>query len=553
VYISTTAFLFFLGFAVLLGYFFAWVYNYRHLHKEPKGKPQRITETVSSPVDFSATIELESMAANRMEQEKTCYETDLANKDAFLKKLLMLFRSRLERESGKVLSICYWVYNGEGFAIRLSNSSYRTRENLFVPKDNRYFSKKEFNWNGIDEAPIDVFHSEELITRSIAGASVSGEGKLHGYISIDSIHENAFDDEICAELRELANVASEVLRTLDLNFRLDRENILFYEMLKGISNLFTAVSKKNLIASLSKLLKDNFKFDRLMIITPTENEKWLISEAIGEQREDLKGVIFKIHERCLLYELLSRKVTTVNETKISRDPYQRRLYENEPENLELRSLFAAMPPMQDHSYQFAIVLESKNNRAVSRIDETMLACIAACASIKLSSIQNKDHSMQEREAELAGIDSNGLGELLTYYKTEFDNLRNSEDSLGILFLKCLPSKEANKAHDFEKFLSILKELKKMWNGRHLAMVGHGEFIFSVKGELREDIFELTAKQIIAMAENLMLEYSLPLKSHIIWLDKNKMANIEKQRQQNFMLLFTISVMNKFREMSEVIE
>jgi hypothetical protein len=552
VHISITALLFCLGFALALGYVFAWIYNYRKLHEEPGGDPQKITDTQTVPVPLSA--EHDSNALKRLEQEKACTETDFAYRDAFIKKLLMLFRSRLEKENDKILSICYWVFNGEGFALRLSNSTYRLRENLFVYRDNKYFSRKDFNWNGMDEAPIDVFHSEEQITRSIAGCAVSGEGKLHGYITIDSAHDNAFDDEICMELRELANVAGEMLRNLDMNFKLNRENNLFYGMLKDISNLFSSVSKGNLIANLSKILRDNFRLDRMMIIIPAEREKdkWLITEAAGEQSEKFKKVVFSVHEKCLLYELLSGKVSAVNEVKIPTDPYQRRFYENEPENLELRSLFAIMPPLQNNSVPLAIVLESKNNksnkRAVSKMDEIMLTSITACASIKLSDIQARDASQQKRNECFDGIDSNGLGELLGFYQAEFNSIKDSEDSLGILFLKCMHAKKENRANDFDKLLAVLKELKKAWNGRHLAMLGNGEFVFSIRSNLKEDIFRMTAAQIIANAENMLTEHSLSVKSHVIWLDKNKMEEMERKLKQSYSALFAYSVMNKFKEM-----
>jgi len=552
VHISITAFLLCLGFALALGYIFAWIYNYGKLHKEPEGDPQKVTDTHTSPVPLYSTAEYENSALKRLEQEKVLSETDFANRDAFVKKLLMLFRSRLEKENDKILSICYWVFTGEGFALRLSNSTYRLRENLFVPKDNKYFSRRDFNWNGIDEAPIDVFHSEEQITRSVAGSAVSGEGKFHGYITIDSAHESAFDDEICLELRELANVAEEMLRNLDMNYKLNRENNLFYGMLKDISNLFSSVSKGNLISNLSKILRDNFDSARIMIIIPAEREKdkWLISEAVGEQSEKFKKVVFSVHEKCLLYELLSGKVSVVNEVKIPTDPYQRRFYENEPENYELHSLFAIMPPAQNNSCKLAIVIESKSNRAVTRMDETLLNCITACASVKLSDIQSRDASQQMRKESLDGIDSNGLGELLYFYTKEINDLRNSEDSLGILFLKCAHVKNENKANDFDRFLSVLKELKDFWNCRHLGILGSGEFVFSIRGNLREDVFEVTAKQIITNAENKLADYSLSVKSHTIWLNRERMAEMEQKTQKNCVVLFAYSVMNKFREMNE---
>jgi len=550
VLISIPALIFCLGFALALGYFFAWLYNYRKLHKEPEGEPQKVTDTQDIPVPYT-TAEYNNSALKRLEQEKVLSETDFANRDAFIKKLLMLFRSRLEKENDKILSICYWIFNGEGFALRLSNSTYRLRENLFVSRDNKYFSRRDFNWNGIDEAPIDVFHSEEQITRSVAGSAVSGEGKFHGYITIDSAHENAFDEEICLELRELANVAEEMLRNLDMNYKLNRENNLFHGMLKDISNLFNSVSKGNLITNLSKVLRDSFRSDRMMIIIQAEREKdkWLISEAAGEQSEKFKKVVFSVHEKCLLYELLSGKVSTVNEVKIPTDPYQRRFYENEPENLELHSLFAIMPPVQNNSFPLAIVLESKNNRAVSRMDETLLTCIVACAAIKLSDIQSRDTSQQKKNECFDGIDANGLGELLNFYNAEFNELKNNEDSLGILFLKCKCAKKENKANDYDKFLSVLKELKKFWNGRHLAMLGSGEFVFSIRGSLKEDIFQMIAKEIITNIENSLAEHSLSVKGHAIWLNKNKIAQTEQEHHNlSYDLLFTLSVMNKFREM-----
>jgi len=548
VHISITAFLFCLGFALALGYVFAWIYNYGKLHKEPGGEPQKVTD--SAPVPVFATAEYNTPALKRLEQEKACTETDFANRDAFIKKLLMLFRSRLEKENDKILSICYWVFNGEGFALRLSNSTYRLRENLFVPKDNRYFSKREFNWNGIDEAPIDVFHSEEQITRSVAGSAVSGEGRLHGYITIDSAHENAFDDEICMELRELANVAEEMLRNLDMNLKLNKENNHFYGMLKDISNLFCSVSKGNLIANLSQVLRDNFRSHRMMIIIPDERDrdKWLISEAVGEQSEKFKKVVFSVHEKCLLHELLSGKVSRVNEVNIPIDPYQRRLYENEPENLDLRSLFAIMPNGQNNSFPLAVVLESKNYRAISRMDEDLLTCLTSCASIKLSDMQSRDSSQQKRDESFDGIDSNGLGELLGFYHAQFNELRESEDSMGILFLKCDQVKKENRVSDFDSFLSVLKELKKIWNGRHLAMLGNGEFVLSIRG-LKEDTFEIVAAQIITSAGNMLAEHSLSMRTHTIWLNRHKMAEIEYEFKKSYGTLFAYSVMNKFLEMN----
>jgi len=550
--ISITAFLFCLGFALALGYIFAWIYNYGKLHKEPEGEPQKITDTHSAPVPLFSTAEYENSALKRLEQEKVLSETDFANRDAFIKKLLMLFRSRLEKENTRILSICYWVFTGEGFALRLANSAYRLHDNLFVSKDNKYFSRRDFNWNGIDEAPIDVFYSEEQVTRSVAGSAVSGEGKFYGYITIDSAHDNAFDDEICLELRELANVAEEMLRNLDMNYKLNRENNLFYGMLRDISSIFGSVSKGNLIANLSKILRDNFNSDRTMIIIPAEREKdkWLISEATGEQSEKFKKVVFSVHEKCLLYELLSGKVSSVNEVKIPIDPYQRRFYENEPENYELHSLFAVMPPAQNHSFPLAIVIESKNNRAVSRMDETLLTCITACASIKLSDMQSRDVSQQMRNECFDGIDSNGLGELLSFYTTELNEIKNNEDSLGILFLKCTHVKNENKGNDFDWFLTVLKRLKRLWNCRHLAMLGSGEFVFSIRGNLKEDVFEITAKQIITNVENMLAEHSLSLKSHIIWLNKDRMAEMEQKTKKSCVSLFAYSVINKFREMNE---
>jgi len=548
---SIPAFLFCLGFALALGYVFAWIYNYGKLHKEPEGEPQKVTDTITTPIPL-ITSEHNVSALKRLEQERACSETDFANRETFIKKLLMLFRSRLEKENDKILSICYWVFNGEGFALRLSNSAYHLRENLFVSKDSKYFSRRDFNWKGIDEAPIDVFHSDEQVTRSVAGSAISGEGKLHGYITIDSSHENAFDDEICMELRELANVAEEMLKNLDMNYKLNRENNLFYGMLKDISNLFSSVSKGNLISNLSKVLRDNFKFNRMMIIIPAEREKdkWLISEAVGEQSEKFKKVVFSVHEKCLLHELFCNKVTKVNEVNIPIDPYQRRFYENEPENLELRSLFAVMSPVQNNSFPLAVVIESVNNRAVTRMDETLITCITACASLKLSDMQARDASQQKRNECLDGIDSNGLGELLNFYSAEINDLKNSEDSLGILFLKCEHVKKESKANDYDKFLSVLKELKKAWNGKHLAMLGSGEFVFSIRSNLKEDIFEMAAAQIITNAENMLAEHSLSVKSHTIWLNSVKMAKMEQEHKRSSGVLFAYSVMNKFREMNE---
>jgi hypothetical protein len=289
-----------------------------------------------------------------------------------------------------------------------------------------------------------------------------------------------------------------------------------------------------------------------MIITPDErdSDKWHILETVGEQKEKFKGVSFFVHEKCLLSELLAGKVSTINEMKISTDPYQRRLYENEPENLELRSLFAIMPPVQNHSYPIAIMLESRNSKAVSRIDETILNGLAACAALKLSDIQSKDDSIQKKGRDFTGIDANGLGELLNHYKVEFNHLRNSNYCLGILFLKCEPAKEESKAQDFEKFLSVLKKVKKAWNGQHLTMLGSSECIFSIKGDFKEEVFNITSRQIIVNIENMLAEDSLQVKSHAVWLDKNKLNETEQRMGYNYMTLFTIFVTNKFKEMLE---
>jgi hypothetical protein len=539
-----------LSFAVLLGCFFAWVYNYRKLHKTPKDMPQRLTETIGIPIAFATRTERDGTAVKRLDNERICYEADFAIKDSIVEKLLALFRNRLEKESCKILSICYWVFNGEGFALRIYNSSYRINENLFVPQSNKYFSKKEFNCCGVAEIPINIFQSENQIVYSMAGAAVSGEGKLRGYITIDCPDEKVFSDKIYLELREIASLTEKMLRTLDLNFKLNRENNIFNGILKDTSDLFCSVSKRNLIVNLSKILQDNFRFDRLMIITPDEQEKyvWHISEAVGEQKEVFKGISFNVHVKCLLYELLVGKVSFIKESKISTDPYICRFHENEPRNLELRSLFAIAPPVQNDSYPVTIVLESRNNKAVSTIDEIMLNYIVACAALKLSDIQRKDEFRRKKENSLASIDSNGLGSLLNYYETEIDNLKESDDSLGILFFKCIPEKKENNIVDSEKIFKILKNLKKAWNGRHLAMIGSDEFVLSVKGNFKEDIFKIMAMQIITSAENMLAEHSLSMKSYPIWLDKGKLEGMEKKYKQSGRTLFTVTVMKKFKEM-----
>jgi len=505
------------------------------------------------PIDIGTTNEQDFTGIKRIEQEKTSFEIDSSYKDAFIKKLLSLFHERLEKESRGVLALCYWAFNGESFALRLSISPYRINENLSVPKNDRYFSKKEFNWNGIDEAPLDIFQSSEQVSRSIAGSVVSGDGKLRGYITIDSSHENAFDDSMVMELRELANLAEEMFRILDLNLKFDRENNLLNSMLSGISYIFRALSKGNLIANLSKFLQDNFRFDRLMIIIPDtkEKDKLYIAEAIGQQKESFKGVTFSVNQKCLLYDILSGKSTVVNETKISVDPYQRRLHEHEPENLELRSLFAVVPTTHNNSYPITIVLESKKNRAVSRIESQVLTCLVSCAAVKLSDIQEKEASMQKKEEDLIGIDSNGLGELLNYYEKEIADLRSSEDSLGILFLKCKTQSEENKAMSFEKFSMVLKRLKKAWKGQHLAMLGNGEFVFSIKGNFNENDFKTTAKQIIANAKNLLAEDNLDVKSYDIWLNREEIPIKEKKMGHDCETLFKLTILSRFMNMAEV--
>jgi len=550
VFISVSAFIFCLGFAVFLGCLFAWVYNYRNLHKEPKGKPQRITDTLGVPVELIADTQ-DGTAAKRLEQEKTCYETGAVNKDAFMKKLLALFRSHLDKENSKILSICYWIFKSDGFTLRLSNSPYHIGDGLLISQNNRYFSKKEFNWAGADELPADIYHTEEQMINSMAGAVVSGDGKLRGYITIDSTEPNGFDEETCMELRELATLAEEALRTLDENLKLDKQNSLLNGMLKDILDLFHSTSNGNLLTNLSKVLQDNFRFDRLMLITPQEQDKWQISEAVGAQKEDFKGVSFDVHAKCLLYELLTGKISVINEKNISTDPYQRRFYENEPENLELHSLFAVRPPVRNNSYPLIAVLESKNDKAVSVIDEIMLTNIVACAALKLSDIQGKDNCKQEKENALADVDANGFGEILNYYENEISKLKNNSDGLGILFLKCIPSKEDGKATVFENFLAMLRNLKKTWNGQHLAMLGSGEFVLSIKGDLKEHVFEIISGQIMTNAKNMLGSgESLSIKSHSIWLNKEKIMEIEKAHGQSGKTLFLISIATKFQEMAE---
>jgi hypothetical protein len=468
-----------------------------------------------------------------------------------VEKLLALFRSCLEKEKGGILSVCYWIFNGEGFTLRLSNSTYRIKENLFVPKSDRYFSKKEFNCSVADEIPIDIFQSENQVVYSMAGAAISGDGKFRGYITIDSADENAFNEEVFLELRGFASLTEKVLKTLDLNFKLNRENNLFNGILKDISDLFRSASKGNLIADLSNILQDNFRFDRLTLIMPDEQEKdrWYISEAVGEQKEILKGTSFDTHVKCLLYELFAGKVSVVKESKISTDPYLCRFYENEPKNLELRSLFAVTPPVQNNSYPLVIALESRNYKAVSIIDGIMLTCIVACAALKLSGIQNEDESRWKKENNFIGMDSNGLGELLNYYETEINDLKKGDDCLGILFFKCKAVKEENKAMDFEKISEVLKNLKRAWNGHHLAMLGNDEFVLSIKGNFQEELFKTMAKQMITSAENMLAEYSLSVNSHLIWLNKNKIENMEKKHGQSGKTLFTVTVMKQFKEMS----
>jgi len=554
--ISIPAFLFCLGFAVFLGCLFAWVYNYRNLHKEPTGNPQRVTDTIGVPVDFAADAGQEGTAIKRMEQEKTCYETGTVNKEMFIKKLLAIFRGHLEKEERKILSICYWEFKDEGFALKLYNSRCRMVEGLSVPLgSNRYFSKKEFNWNGMDDIPADIYHTEELVANSMAGALVSGNGKRYGYITIDSTDLNVFDDEICMELRELATLTEEALRTLDNNQKLDQQNILFNEMLKNILDLFHSTSKGNLLYNLSQVLQDNFRFNRLTIIIPHEHEEdtWQIAEVIGEQKEELKGESFNVHVKCLLYEILVGKVSVINEKNISTDPYQRRFFENEPENLELRSLFAVRPPVQYNSYPLIIVLESKNEKAVSITDQIMLTSIAASAALKLSDIQGKDNSKQEKENILAAVDANGFGEIMRHYEKEIDNLKNSTDGLGIILLKCIPSDKSNRVAVFDKFLTIMKNFKKQWNVQHLAMLGRGEFVLSMKGEMKEQgpVFELFSGQIINLTKGMLdSEDFLSVKSHPIWLTKDKLKDVEKRLGQSGKTLFMVSLASKFQEMSE---
>jgi len=554
--ISIPAFLFCLGFAVFLGCLFAWVYNYRNLHREPTGNPQRITDTLGVPVDFINDFGQEGTAIKRMEQEKTCYETGLINKEIFIKKLLANFRIHLEKGKREILSVCYWDFKGEGFTLEYSDGSCHASYGLFVPLDgNRYFSKKTFSCDGTDEIPADIYYTEELAAKSMIGASVSGNGKRYGYITIDSADSYAFDEKIREELLELATLAEEALRTLDNNHKLDKQNSLFSGMLKDIEDLFHSSSKGNLLSNLSQLLQDNFRFNRLAIIIPHEEEedRWQIAEVIGEQKEKLKGESFSVHLKCLLYELLVGKVSVINEKNISTDPYQRRFFENEPENLELRSLFAVRPPAQYNSYPLIVVLESKNEKAVSMTDQIMLTSITASAALKLSDIQGKDNSKHEKENALAAVDANGFGEIMSHYEKEISNLKKSTDGLGIIFLKCIPADKSNKAAVYEKFLSIMKGFKKQWNVQHLAMLGHGEFVLSMKGEMKEQgpVFELFSSQIINLTKGMLdNEEFLSIKSHPIWLTKDKLKEFEENIGQSGKTLFLVSLATKFQQMAE---
>jgi hypothetical protein len=519
------------------------------------------------PLEIAALEEQDRIAMRRLEQEKTCYEADSSNKDAFVKKLLNLFYSRMEKEKNEALSLCYWSYSEEGFVLRLAITPYRLRESIFVPKTNRYFSKKEFNWYGQDEIPVDIFQSDTQITQSLIGSAISGDGKLRGYITMDSAKENAFDDAKLMGLRELAVLAEEILQILDLNSKFDRENNLLNGMLKDVSGLFNSVSKSNLVANLSKVLQDNFKFDRLMIITldKKDKEKWYISDALGEQHEFFKGASFSIYEKSLLYELLSGKTTVINEMKIPTDPYQRRLFEDEPKNLNLRSLFAVRPHSLQNSYPMAIMLESRNKRAVSRIDIQMITCLAACSAIKLSDIMEKIHSRQKKEIDLIDIDANGLGETLNFYEKEIASLKYSSECLGILIMKCrqtdketggireTKSLDLNEIRipNYEKFSYVLKTLKKNWNGRHLAMLGSGEFVFCIKGNFSEKVFdEITASQIIVNAKSMLAEDGLDLDNYNIWLDRDKVIGKEQEIGHSCDTLFKLTLMSKFKEMSE---
>jgi len=555
--ISIPAFLFCLGFAVFLGCLFAWVYNYRNLHAEPKGKPQRVTDTLGSPVDFVHETTQDGSAIKRQEQEKTCYEAGVVNKDAFVKKLLALFRSYLEQDNRKILSVCYWAFKGDGFTLRISNSPYQISDGLFIQKNDRYFSKKDFNWNGVDVFPIDIYRTEELVANSMAGAVVSGGGKLHGYITIDSVDPRAFDEEVSMELRELATLTEEVLRTLDSNERLDKQYTLLNTILKEIMDLFDSSSKGNLLANLSKILQDSFLFDRMMVITPIDLDldKWQISEVVGEQKEFLKGEHFEAHPKSLLYEILLGKVSVINEKEISTDPYQRRLSESEPKNLGLRSLFAVRPSMRNNSYPLIIVLESKEAKAVSMIDEMMLTSLVTCAALKLSDILGKEDNRQEKDNTMAEVNANGFGEIMCYYEKEIDKVKNGSDGLGILFLKCIPSEKESKALVYEKFLSTVKHLKKHWNGKHLAMMGNGEFILSMTGSVQQEhIFDLFSGQLITIAKDMFgSEDAMTIKSHSIWLNKERLNQLEEDTKQSGKTLFLVSLATKFQEMAEASE
>lgn len=549
---SVPAFVICFFLALGLGILLTWFFKYKKNYKEPKYAPQRITDTTDAPVDILPEQNQDETAINRLNKEiENFKENDNLKKD-FIDKMLELFNSYLISKYDNILALCYWNFKNDGFTLEVPISTYTLNENLFIPKDDTLFSEKEFIFNEKDEVPLEVFRSKEDITASFAGRLVSGKGKFYGYITISSGKANAFDTETIKELREFAKLTEGVLSFLDLNLKLNLESNVFYELLNKIPSLLNFNSKENVINNLSTFLKDNFRCDRLMLITPesSDRNKWFITEALGEQSELLKGISFEAKEEFLLYELLIGNISIINKGNITKDPYQYRLYSDEPDNLEFNSLLAITVPKENYSYPLVMVLESKQEKEFPKIDVSALSYILTCASLKLSNIENDDCFKQKKNDNLQYIDSDGLGEFFNYYNSKLENLRNSNENLCVIFLKFFPKTKENKAIDFEHIMSVLKKYKGELNGQHLALLGSGEFVLSVIGDFKEDDLKEIIAKFVENIRKSLAAINASVNYHTILFNKNKIEEEEKKNKSNIVTLFIFSVINKFKKMSE---
>ncbi|GHV12135.1 hypothetical protein AGMMS49938_04080 [Fibrobacterales bacterium] len=524
----------------VLGAIFSWIYFYGKMHKKPSGKPQRITDALTIP---QAIPEGETRST-RDEQDALGYEHYYMNKDTMLKSLIEYFHSRLVNleHSGegevKIGSVCFWEKINGVFSLLKFNSTYGINETFLVSAENKFFIKDKFVWNKENgKNPINFYTAENLQANFVAGSAVSFNG-VCGYITIDSFTNN-FNDSVINELNNVSQLAGDIFRVLKENSTYHVGINLFRESIRDVSNILNLKSKEAVLSTLSQMLSYNFRCDRLMLIVPENDgsDKWHICEVAGEQREILKSISFEPHEKCLLYELFLRFTSSVRKDDIATDPYQCRIFPDEPQNLDLQSLYAVMPPISDNFYPIAIVLESKEKNAVTKTESQLLSYIATCIGMKLKEFALNEEKEKEQNIELI-IDSNGTGELLSYYKNEIQNIKNGSDNLGILFLKINPQ-----IVDV-RFFERVKDYKKHQGNFHFSSLGKGEYIFSERGLFSEETFNHTANK---MKNYLVGE--LENSSQTVWVDKQKIQKKEEEgeKEDYGMLLWLFSLQTFIKE------